>query len=314
MDASTTTNDGVTASTGSTASEGMTMGPPGECGNGEAEAEEACDGMDLQGATCESLGFGDGVVACMSCSLDASGCEPPLGMVLVPSGVFDMGSSTSSNEAPARRVTVDGFWIDATEVTVAQYSECLDEGLCDAPPVGPRFNYEVAGREGHPINGVNWYDADVYCGWVDGGVKRLPTEAEWEKAARGTDAFAYPWGNAVASCTRAVMVDALGVDGCGTGSTGAVGEKLLGVSQYGVLDMAGNVQEWVSDWYGDYHPLETDNPTGPAEGVYRVLRGGAWDDDDPGDLRTARRNLDNPADHTDTVGFRCVRPTRVGGP
>jgi sulfatase modifying factor 1 len=300
------------ASTGD--SEGEATGTVPVCGNGVMQPGELCDGEDLQGQTCETLGLDGGSLGCRGCLFDASGCLAPPGMVLVPSGTFTMGSRSSVDEQPVRQVTLPSYWIDETEVTVAAYEECVGSGICDAPPEGTTYNYGVGGRAEHPVNGVNWYDADVYCRWVDGGSGRLPTEAEWENAARGTEAFAYPWGNSAASCSRVVMADVMGVGGCGTGSTAAVGSKLLGVSTYGTLDMAGNVQEWVSDWYDDYDPTDVTDPAGPAEGDYRVLRGGAWDDVEPDDLRSAARNLDDPADHTDTVGFRCARTTLIDMP
>ena len=301
-----TTSDGATTSQASTTSEGPT-GPLAECGNGDVEAAEDCDGANLQGATCEDLGQAPGFLACTEqCAFDVSGCVPE-GMVLVPGGEFEMGSEEEdSDEQPIRQVNVDTFWIDETEVTVAEYAECVDAGDCDAPPTGPSYNYGVVGREEHPINGVDWSGAAAYCASVEGGgVKRLPTEAEWEKAARGVDGLRYPWGDAPApSCTLVVMSE--GGDGCGVGSTWEVGSKPLSVSPYGALDMAGNVYEWVNDWYGDYVADETDNPTGPTGGDYRVLRGGAWSFGDPYYFRAANRGFYDATDDDAYVGFRCA--------
>jgi formylglycine-generating enzyme required for sulfatase activity len=229
-------------------------------------------------------------------------------MVLVPGGEFTMGSDVAPNEQPIRVVHVDAFWIDETEVTVAEYTECVDAGACDPPPTGGFYNHGVAGREDHPINGVTWNGAQAYCGWVDGGAKkRLPTEAEWEKAAAGTDARTYPWGDSPEpSCTYVVMLNAEG-DGCGMSSTWEVGGKPLGESPYGARDMAGNVWEWVSDWHGAYDPGDTVNPSGPETGTRRVLRGGAWSYDDPDLFRAAYRADQIPTHDTFTVGFRCAR-------
>lgn len=306
--ATTTTEVATTTGEATSTSEGeTTSATPAECGNGVKEPDEPCDGEAVEGSSCADFGLLPGRLACTGCRIDASGCGAPPGMVLVPGGEFTMGSATSNDEQPVRTVTLDAFWIDETEVTVAAYAECVASGACDLPPRVAGYNYGVAGRAAHPVNGVSWFDADVYCRWVDGGARRLPTEAQWEKAARGAHGWVFPWGNATATCFRVVMADDASVGGCGLGSTAAVGSKAEGISPYGALDMAGNVQEWVSDWYGPYDADATHDPTGPAEGQYRVLRGGAWDDGDPDDVRSTARNLDDPGDHTDTVGFRCAR-------
>jgi formylglycine-generating enzyme required for sulfatase activity len=312
--------DGTTSEAAGTSGAGDSSTDAGEttdatpgCGNGAVEPGEPCDGAAVEGLRCEDLGLPSGSVACTDCRIDVSGCGAPPGMVLVPAGAFTMGSMLWTNEQPVRTVTLDAFWIDELEVSVAAYATCVASGACDLPPEVAAFNYGVAGRDDHPINGIDWFGADLYCRWVDGGSRRLPTEAEWEKAARGTGASSYPWGNAEANCTRVVMADDDGVAGCGAGSTASVGSKPLGASEYGALDMAGNVQEWVSDWYGPYDATATQSPTGPIAGRYRVLRGGAWDDVNPSEVRAASRNLEDPADHTVTVGFRCVRPAMLDG-
>jgi formylglycine-generating enzyme required for sulfatase activity len=281
--------------------------PPNPCGNGSLDPGEECDGSDLQGLTCEALGHVPGTLACSAtCTLDDAGCIPP-GMVYVPGGAFEMGSDATPSEEPIRSVTVDAFYIDQTEVTVAAYAACIAAGACGLPSVGNGSNHGVAGREQHPINGVTWYDAAAYCGWVDGGVKRLPTEAEWEKAARGTDGRRFPWGDEpVASCTHVVMEENL-ADGCGAGSTMPVGSRPLGASPYGAYDMSGNVYEWVSDFWGYYGPSDTSNPTGPAGGDYKVARGGAWSLYDPVYLTTTYRGGDLPHQQYPIIGFRCAR-------
>jgi formylglycine-generating enzyme required for sulfatase activity len=281
-----------------------------ECGNGEVEAEEECDGANWQGATCESLGYDGGVLDCSDeCRFVVQECELE-GMVRVPEGEFTMGSGVE-NEQPIRQVTVDAFFIDETEVTVAAYAECVATGSCDSMEPPPTeellyYNYGVAGREDHPINGVSWDGAHAYCAWVDGETKRLPTEAEWEKAARGTDARTYPWGEDDPSCDFAVMEDMTG-KGCGMDSTLPIGSKPMGASPYGALDMAGNVGEWVSDWDGDYDPGDVDNPTGPEIGRQRVLRGGNWYYSVVGSFRVTYRNPVDPAFDHYTVGFRCAK-------
>jgi formylglycine-generating enzyme len=300
---------GIDASTSldaSTLTEPSTTGPSAGCGNGELEEGEECDGTDLGGATCESVGQLGGSLACSEqCMLDASGCTAT-GMVFVPGGEFEMGSDDSMEEQPIRQVNVDAFWIDETEVTVAEYTQCVRAGACAVPTVGMYYNYGILGRENHPINGVDWFSAEAYCAWEGGGGKRLPTEAEWEKAARGMDARTYPWGNAPGpSCTHVVMDE--GGNGCGLESTWAVGQKPLGVSPYGALDMSGNIWEWVSDWYAPgYDPADTDNPTGPETGRYRIVRGGPWYSNNPEYFSATNRYDSVPTIADFTQGFRCA--------
>ncbi|MEM9456504.1 MAG: formylglycine-generating enzyme family protein [Myxococcota bacterium] len=230
-------------------------------------------------------------------------------MAEVPDGVFRMGSTEREFEQPIRVVNIDAYFIDITEVTVEQYQECPIH-VCDPPycALSPsESNWEWNDRFDHPVNCVTWEMARAYCGWVDGATKRLPTEAEWEKAARGTDAYRYPWGDVPEpNCTLAVMND--GAEGCGEESTSPAGSKPDGMSPYGVLDIAGNLSEWVWDLAGDYDPQETDNPTGPASGSDRIVRGGSWQSG-ASDLRTTKREVWNlQGSGFKDIGFRCVRP------
>ena len=226
-------------------------------------------------------------------------------MVEVPAGSFLRGSRAgegADDERPQKRIHLDGFHIDQHEVTVAQYRKCVLAGGCTAPDAGMYCNWGESDREDHPVNYVEWEQARKYCKWAG---KRLPTEAEWEKAARGTDGRTYPWGSEAASCERAVMIK--GVDGCGKDRTWPVGSKSpKGDSPYGAQDMAGNVREWVSDWYGeDYYASSPErNPQGPSSGDERVVRGGSWVNDD---ARAACRDSFTPTNRNGSVGFRCVR-------
>jgi formylglycine-generating enzyme required for sulfatase activity len=167
---------------------------------------------------------------------------PAEDMVCVPAGEFIMGSPEgrgNSDEHPQHTVYLDAFYIDKTEVTAAQYQRCVEAGACSAPNTGGYCTYGVGGKSDHPINCVDWNQAAVYYFWAG---KRLPTEAEWEKAARGTDGRIYPWGDAEPDCTKAQL------GGCG-GQTVTVGTRSTGMSPFGALDMASNVFEWVMDWY-----------------------------------------------------------------
>lgn len=232
----------------------------------------------------------------------------PSGMVHVPAGSFRMGSETGEDdEKPVHEVHVSGFFIDTYEVTVSEYVACVRAGGCSEPKETHEddsyLNYGTPGRGKHPINGVDWNQAVAYCGWAK---KRLPTEAEWEKAARGADGREYPWGNEAVSCRYAVMRDDL--VGCGKDRTWEVGSKPAGVSPYGAHDMAGNVSEWVSDWYGegDYASAPARDPEGPARGYSRAFRGGSHGSY-RSFLRSARRSYFMPDYANSNLGFRCVR-------
>jgi len=303
---STGADDTTTATTASTSTGDDTTGEPAECGNGVAEADEACDGVDWQGETCETLGYLPGRLACTkACEFDVTGCTPP-DMALVPGGAFEMGSLASPDEQPIRTVELSPFYVDLRETTVAEFGDCVAAGACDAITVEPGCNYGVAGREDHPVNCVDWADADAYCTWAGGGAKRLPTEAEWEKAARGTDVRTFPWGNApLPNCDYVIMDD--GGLGCGQDSTWVVGSRPMGASAYGALDMAGNVWEWVSDWHAPYDPGATVDPVGPVAGVMRVLRGGGWYHASAGAFTTTHRHP-VAADLADAhIGIRCAQ-------
>jgi len=223
-------------------------------------------------------------------------------MVYVPAGNFTMGSEQYSNEEPVHEVFLDAYWIDKYEVTNGQYEQCVAAGACSQPQSMKSDNrssyYENEEYENYPVVYTDWNDAVSYCEWAGGG---LPTEAQWEKAARGTDERMYPWGNETPTCSL------VNYGGC-AGDTSEVGSYPTGASPYGALDMAGNVWEWVADWYdsGYYSNSPAENPSGPTSGTYRVLRGGSWDSND-NFVRSANRNWDYPSYAGYVVGFRCVR-------
>ena len=195
-------------------------------------------------------------------------------------------------------MTLDGFWIDETEISIAQYTQCVDARECTATVYTSDSTYK---GDGYPVVGVSWNDADAYCRWVEG---QLPTEAQWEYAARGPDANTYPWGEEEPTCKLAQYCD------CG-GWTVPTGSRPEGASWVGVLDMAGNVWEWVNDWYdSNYHATSlAENPTGPESGENRVLRGGGWNYS-PFLMRGAYRLIVHPEFGLKSVGLRCVLPGR----
>jgi len=228
-------------------------------------------------------------------------------MAFIPAGDFLMGSSDAdkdapSNEKPQHTVSLDAFWMDKFEVTNAQYQKCVDAGKCAAPRnsfSSTRSAYYGNSQfDNYPVIEVAWNDAKTFCEWSG---KRLPTEAEWEKAARGTDGRIYPWGN---------IFDASKLNSSEgkRGDTTSVGSYSAGASPYGIMDLAGNMWEWVADWYdGKYYSSSPrSNPPGSSSGQFRVLRGGAWYDNQ--DLvRAAFRFVDLPTITNDVFGFRCAR-------
>lgn len=256
-------------------------------------------------------------------------------MVSIPAGTFTMGSSDSDpdadkDEKPAHSVSVAAFEMDVTEVTVADYRACVNAGTCSADEVTKvwfsgitesnvtnfsRFcNYERKGRDKHPMNCVSWDEARAFCGWAG---KRLPTEHEWEYAARGTDGRKFPWGNqapgpallnACGSECVAMVKKLLGATWAsmysgddGFGDTAPVGSFHAGKSPFGLHDMAGNVWEWTSGGYCSY-PLGASCPDGS-----RVARGGGWIHGGASWVRAAFRNGSAPSHRLVSIGFRCAR-------
>ena len=228
--------------------------------------------------------------------------------------------------APPHRLYLPAYYIDRYEVTVADYRVCVERGACSEPYAGPlayrldfeaRYtNWDKPDRDHYPVNAVTWYQAETYCGWAG---KRLPTEAEWEKAARGTDQRRYPWGDEAPDkgpeCTRAIMMWAGLGFGCGHDGSAPTGTLPEGASPYGAMDMVGNVWEWVADWYDpDYYAQSPDTMPHNAEASgYRALRGNSWYYVDPiPDLRAANRFRFKPLRWVPYVGARCARAVAGG--
>jgi formylglycine-generating enzyme required for sulfatase activity len=233
-------------------------------------------------------------------------------MVDVPAGEFKMGCDPNHNGGwpcepdalPLHKVYLYSYRIDKFEVTNRMYAQCVAADVCSAP----RYDYSYTHNPyfsdpiyaDFPVVYVSWYDAKNYCAWAG---KRLPTEAEWEKAARGTKPRSFPWGDASLTCDLANAF----VNGMCVGDTSMVGSYPLGASPYGALDMAGNVDEWVNDWYNStYYSISPYlNPAGPLSGVYVPIRGGNFYTNYY--LLTATRNFYySPDSYNYFIGFRCA--------
>ena len=235
-------------------------------------------------------------------------------MIPIPAGEFLMGcdpwdsrAPCMDGESPSHMVHLDSYLIDFTEVSNAQYAQCVAAEACRPPNFGDSdlqgAKYENPDFSSYPITNVDWYDARDYCIWVG---KRLPSEAEWEKAARGDqDERFYPWGDITPDCALGNFV---GLNGDCPGTTTPVDDYSQGASPYGLLNIAGNVHEWVADWYdANYYFSELPgNPHGPEQGYEKVLRGGSYSSDWLG-IRVNRREHNPPTFRAGDLGLRCAQ-------
>ncbi len=272
---------------------------------------------------------------------DARAASCPEGMLPIPGGRFFMGSDDAialDFERPAHQVTLSPYCIDRTEVTVAAYKSCSDTGDCKRAPTTNEWTeisahdravYDPLCTAGdpvahatHPVNCIDWTLADAFCRAQS---KRLPTEAEWEFAARGPDGRVYPWGDELpsgdllnacgAECVRwarkagAPLEPMYGGDD-GFPTIAPVGSFPRGASRYGVEDVVGNVWEWVADWYGPYASRPETEPLGPMTGTERVIRGGGWNGSNPAWVRPTFRYKDRPGKRSHGIGFRCAAEQR----
>jgi len=237
----------------------------------------------------------------------------PGGMVTVPAGEFIMGSdprkdpAAGPQEQPLHRVTLDTFEIDRYEVSNVEYLRFVLSTGASWPQFwrAKPFPDKMAT---HPVINVSWQEADAYCRWAG---KRLPTEAEWEKAARGSDGRMFPWGDEPAGWIKSNIAHPGSKRGAKYPPLANINRYDKGVSPYGVYQLAGNVSEWVSDWFDpDYYRLGiNENPQGPKTGELKVFRGGSWNED-PEVARSAGRNGGEPTRKSYLTGFRCARSER----
>ncbi len=261
----------------------------------------------------------------------------PAGTVAIPGGMFYIGSPDfDARETPVHGVSLSSFCLDRTEVTVAAYAKCVATGACEPAAVevtpgsmtphqialeNPACNGNRADRQNHPVNCVDWNQAAAYCTWID---RRLPTEAEWEYAAIGTENRVFVWGNdrPTAKHFNGCGSECIGLvrdiverptfkplyDGDdGWPTTAPVGNFATDTSVFGALDMSGNVSEWVSDWMGPYANDIQINPTGPSTGTARIQRGGSWADSSRAGPHVSMRGEREPGTRGIAVGFRCAQ-------
>lgn len=228
------------------------------------------------------------------------GIAQPDGMVLIPAGEFWMGTEDGLQDArPLHRVHLSSYWFDKYEVTNARYRQCVEGGGCTPPK--DRLTFEDSQRAQHPVTNITWNHARSFCQWQG---KRLSTEAEWEKAARGTDGRRYPWGNDEEVAKKYMKKKELTSD---TSGAEPVGRQTATASPYGALDLIGSVSEWVKDWYAEdfYQTSPAHDPQGPSRGSFRVLRGGEWNEKTP-NLQASYRGWDDVTYWGPTLGVRCA--------
>ena len=243
------------------------------------------------------------------CSESGRCLDPGVEWVAIPGGTYEMGHAGLVNdETPVHTVNLQSFEIMKTEVTVSMFHVCvMDAEHCSPPETSLGCNWGLNDRLNHPVNCLSFFQALAFCEWLGG---RIPSEAEWEYAARSAgQVVTFPWGETVASCSFAVMSD--GGDGCGMGSTWPVCSKPRGHTEHGLCDLAGNVGEWVMDYY---HPSYDGAPNDGSAWLdpvshQGIVRGGAWvfDGGKAFDMRVTRRAGDMQGVRRKSEGFRCVR-------
>ncbi|HZO14364.1 MAG TPA: SUMF1/EgtB/PvdO family nonheme iron enzyme [Polyangiaceae bacterium] len=255
-------------------------------------------GQGASGATSSTTTTNAGGSGGAATSTGVGGMLP--GMINIPGDTFMMGCNEgvdnlcNTDEHPYHSVTLSGYRIDQFEVTRGDYKACIDEGRCATPAC----DWDATALADHPVTCVTWQDASNYCTWAG---KRLPTEAEWEFAARGTTGNRYPWGNDFGDDCSLANGNLCTLD------TQPVGSHPTGASWCGAMDMAGNVAEWINDYYSQtyYQSSPSMDPTGPASGGVRGLRGGSWNSSIT-EFRVSARAANTESFNNNETGFRCA--------
>lgn len=282
-----------------------------ECPKGTSCSQGWCNPPGVPGSACAAGGDGGEGPSDGALPLDDAG-RPADDMIEVPAGPFTMGCAGPPDDQlcypdeQQHEVTVSAFELDRREVTQQAYALCVADGACPEPA---SIYHDPLAHPNWPAVAIDFPMASAYCEWLG---KRLPTEAEWEKAARGgSDLRVYPWGNTVPVCG----VHAVYASGDCTADPAPVGSLPAGMGPYGHDDLAGNVWEWVNDWYDSayYEMSPSDDPQGPASGTQKILRGGGFQSGDARFLRVSNRNNVLPDDtsaRAPTHGVRCARSVR----
>lgn len=306
-------DDGSKCTEGDTCSaKSCAAGKPVSCDDGNACTQDVCN--PATGCGINPVADNTPCGANKACKAGACVDLVPSGMSLIPAGEFWMGCNTqiesnlcmnNPGENPQHQVFTDAVYIDTYEVRVTDYKKCVEAGVC----IKTTCSETETGKDNHPVNCVTWGQADTYCKWAG---KRLPTEAEWEKAARGCPTCTekssppiFPWGNDYPSCGQVNVK----FQNCGAGDTSPV-TKFPETSAYGVKGLAGNVSEWVADWNSLTYFSESVgavNPQGPATGTSRVIRGGNYLSLYESQFRVGFRNGYDPNKYQLNIGFRCAK-------
>ncbi len=307
----TSCDDGNPCTSGEACAGGVCL--PGALTNCDDGNECTADTCDLASG-CTATALPDGATCPVGVCAKGVCKAPPAGMAWIGAGSFALGCTAGDkacqlSESPTATVTLAGHYLDLHETTAAEYGVCVAGGGCTAPAAcGSTVTFVSPAKASHPVNCVTWEQAVAYCAWQGG---RLPTEAEWERAARGGKAdHIFGWGNQPPGCDPGLpsfAVWAAGGQGCGLDGTWPAQSGLpLG---FGMLGMAGNVREWVADWFAAdaYATVAKANPTGPAVGSHRVVRGGSCESGSPIALRNSARAAEKPTTAAVSLGFRCAK-------